>query len=222
MASLLARMLPLAFGAAVSPTLFALEVLVLSGRQHPVARAWAVAGGSAAVLVVYCALGLTVLAHVNDRAHHSTTGAVIDLAAGVLLGLLAARTLHRHPTAAEAHHHRTADRLARASTLSFVAIGAVAMLTNFSTLVLFLPALHEITHSSVSLAGKGAAGLLLLVITLLPVLVPVALVTVLGRRADPLLARLNGFVGGHSRQISAGIEILFCAVLVWKGVGSLP
>jgi len=44
---------------------------------------------------------------------------------------------------------------------------------------------------------------------------------VLGHRADPLLARLNAFVGGHARQITAGVEILFCVLLVFKAVGEL-
>ncbi len=214
-------MLPLAFGAAVSPTLFALEVLVLSGRRHPVGRAWAVAGGAGVVLVVYGALGLSVLQGSVTKRAHSPTDAAIDLGAALLLALLAVRALYRHPTAAEGHRRRAATRLADAPTLSFVGVGAVGMLLNFSTLVLFLPALHEISRSSVHLGGKAIAGFLLVVITLLPVLIPVLLVAMLGHRADPLLARLNAFVGSHSRQITAGIEILFCLVLVGKGIGEL-
>ena len=53
MGTLLATVLPLALGAAVSPTLFTLEVLVLSGCRHPVSRGRAVAGGSAVMLILY-------------------------------------------------------------------------------------------------------------------------------------------------------------------------
>lgn len=221
MGSLLARVLPLALGAAVSPTLFALEVLVLSGRTHPIGRAWAVAGGAAGVLAGYTVLGLTVLGTVGTHHRQSTLGATIDFAAAGLLALLAARSLHHRPTAAETHQRRSADRLADASPVAFAGVGAVAMLVNFSTLVLFLPALHEIARSSVGLAGQVVAGVVLVVVTLLPVLVPVGLVAALGSRADPLLARLNRFVTDHSRAITAGIEILFCVLLVAKGLGEL-
>ena len=58
-------------------------------------------------------------------------------------------------------------------------------------------------------------------ITLLPVLIPVTLVVMLGRRASPLLDRLNTFVANHSRQITITIEVLFAAVLIWKGIAEL-
>ena len=222
MGSLLAIVIPLALGAAVSPTLFALEILVLSGRRHPVARAWALASGAAAILIAFSVLGLTLLQGLHTGRHHrSPTDASIDLAAGTLLALLAARTMRRRETAAEAHNGRMQSRLAETQTIFFVGVGSLGMLVNFSTLLLFLPALHEISHSSVSLAGKAAAWLILLGITLLPVLIPVTLVVILGNRANLLLDRLNSFVGGHSRQITFGIEVLFAVILIWKGIAEL-
>ncbi|MGO9083558.1 MAG: GAP family protein [Streptosporangiaceae bacterium] len=221
MGALLARILPLALGAALSPTLFALEVLVLSGRRRPLARAWAVAAGSAVMLVSYVVLGLTLLSNLHARHGRSPVDAAIDLGAALLLALLALRTPHRRPTAAEAHHSRTSSRLQSASTLSFFGVGAIGMLVNFSTLVLFIPALHQISRSTVPGLDKYLAGLVLLLITLLPVLIPAGLVTALGPQAGPILARINTFVSGHSRQITAGLEILFAILLAWKGIGEL-
>jgi hypothetical protein len=213
--------LPLALGAAISPTLFALEILVLSGGRHPVSRGWAVAGGAAAMLIVYAVLGLTVLEHVAHHHGHSATDAAIDLGASLLLALLAIRAFRPRPTAGE-NHNRRAPRMADAPTVSFLGLGALAMLVNFSTLVLYLAALHQISHSSVDLTAKTVVGVILIVITLLPVLVPVLLVTVLGHRADPVLAGVNGFVGRHTREITAGVEVIFCLVLLFKGIGELP
>lgn len=221
MGALLATVLPLALGAAVSPALFALEVLVLSGRRHPVSRGWAVAGGATAMLILYTVLGLTVLEHVVHRRSHSVTDAAIDLGAALLLALLAIRALHRHPTAAE-NHSRMASRMVDEPTVSFWGLGAFAMLVNFSTLILFLAALHQISHSSVDLAEKAVVGVILILIALLPVLLPVLLVTVLGHKADPVLVRLNEFVSSHAREITAGIEIIFCLLLLFKGIGELP
>jgi len=219
--ALLATVLPLALGAAISPALFALEVLVLSGRRHPVSRGWAVAGGAAAMLILYTLLGLTVLEHVVHRRGPSATDAAIDLGAALLLALLAIRALRRHPTVAESHN-RMASRMVDEPTISFWGLGAFAMLVNFSTLVLFLAALHQISHSSVDLVEKAVVGVLLILIALLPVLLPVLLVTALGHKADPVLLRVNEFVSSHSRQITAGIEILFCLLLLFKGIGELP
>jgi hypothetical protein len=96
------------------------------------------------------------------------------------------------------------------------------MVLNFSTLVLFLPALHEITRSSASLAARAVTFALLFVITLLPVLAPAGLVSVLGVRARPALDAAHGFVTRHSRQIGIAIELLFAVYLAVKGLGELP
>lgn len=224
MAALLASVLPLAVGAAVSPTLVALQLLVLTGTTKPVARAWALAFGSALVLAVFSLLGLTVLNHLHPagHGHHSWSGAVIMFVAAGLLGLLAVRSIVRRPTSAEQHGSRTADRLATAPTAWFVGVGAVGMVVNFSTLLLFLPALHEITRSSVDLAGRSVAFALLFVITLLPVLLPVGLVTVMGPHADPALAATHRVVSRYARQIGIVVEVVFAVYLVLRGVAELP
>ncbi len=222
MGSLLAIVVPLALGAAISPTIFALQVLVLSGRRHPVARAWALAGGAAATLIAFSLLGLTLLDNLHAAHHHrSWADATIDFAAAVLLALLAAWALHPAKTRAQSHRDRAQRHLADAPAILFAGVGGLGMLVNFSTLVLFLAGLHQISRSPVNLAGKAVTWLILLVITLSPAMVPVTLVVILGRRATPLLGSLNTFVSGHSRQITAGIELLFTAVLIWKGISEL-
>ena len=59
MGNLVVAVLPLALGAAVSPTLLALQLLVLSGGGHRLARAWALAAGSALVLFGVILIGRT-------------------------------------------------------------------------------------------------------------------------------------------------------------------
>jgi hypothetical protein len=176
------------------------------------------------VLAVFSLLGLTVLNHLHptEHDHHSVRGAVIMLIAAGLLVALAVRSLLRRPTPAEQHGSRTAGRLGSAPTYWFVGAGAIGMVVNFSTLVLFLPALHEITRSSVGLFDRSVAFALLYVVTLLPVLVPVVLVSVLGKRAQPALEAAHGFVTLHARQIGVVIEVVFAAYLVVRGIGELP
>ncbi len=222
MAALLASVLPLAVGAAISPTLLALQLLVLSGA-NPLPRAWALALGSALVLAAFSVLGLTVLDHLHPAHHHgSLRDAIIMFGAGALMGALAARSLLKRPTPAEQHTSRTAARLESAPTAWFVGVGAVGMVVNFSTLVLFLPALHEIARSSTVLGDRVAAFTVLYVITLLPVLLPVGLVTVLGSRAAPALDATHRWVARHSRQIGIAIELVFAVYLIGRGFGELP
>ena len=222
MAALLASVLPLAVGAAISPTLLALQLLVLSGT-NPLPRAWALALGSALVLGAFSVLGLTVLDHLHAVHHHrsASDAAVLFVAAG-LMAALAVRSLARRPTTAEQHTSRTAGRLATAPTAWFLGVGAIGMVVNFSTLVLFLPALHEIARSSTAPAERIAAFAIVYVITLLPVLLPVGLVAVLGDRAAPALGATHRWVTRHARQIGIVIELVFAVYLVVRGFGELP
>jgi hypothetical protein len=144
------------------------------------------------------------------------------LVSGTLLALLAVRSLIRRPTVGERQPSTIAGRLGTASTGWFVGVGALGMVVNFSTLLLVLPAMHEITHSTASDASKVVVFAVLYVIVLVPVLVPVLLVTVLGSGADRLLDATHTWVGAHSRTIGVVIEVVFAVYLVVKGFRALP
>lgn len=216
--------LPLALGAAVSPTLLALQLVVLTGRTEPMARAWAVTAGAAVVLAGFSVLGLTVLVHLHPakHGHHSVRDAVIMFVAAGLLAALAVRSLVKRPTSGEQQKSRTAGRLESAPIPGFVGVGALGMMVNFSTLVLFSAALHEITRSDEGPGGRAAALAVLFVITLLPVLAPVVLVSVAGQRAEPALDATHAFLGRHARQIGIVVEAVFAVYLVIRGFGELP
>lgn len=224
MGALLASVLPLALGAAISPTLLALQLLVLAGPVDRLARAWSLAAGSALVLAVYAVCGVTVLRQIHGKTapQHSLRDALVELVCAGLLVALAVRARLRRRTAGEQHGSRVTARLASARLPWFVAAGAVGMLTNFSTLVLFLPALHQIDRAQVSTAGRWLVFAVVYVIILFPVLVPVAAATLLGPRAEPVLDRVHAFISGHSRQIGVTIELVFAGYLAWKGVTELP
>ena len=95
------------------------------------------------------------------------------------------------------------------------------MVTNLSTLVLFVPAFRMITKSTAGTAAEVLAFAVLLGITLLPVIAPALLVTVLGDRANGVLGRMNRAMTAHSAQITAGIEVLFAVLLTARGISSL-
>lgn len=223
MDQLLVAVLPLALGAAVSPTLLALQLLVLAGPTHRLARAWALTLGAALVLAAFSLLCVTVLQHVEaHHSHKSASDAAVLLGSGVLLGALAVRSRIRTPTVGENHSSRMSGRLATASTPWFVGFGAVGMIVNFSTLLLVLPAVHEITRSTATTSAKVVAFVVLYVIVLLPVLLPVAFASVLGSRADHALDATHRWVGSHTRMIATVIEVVFAIYLIIRGVRAIP
>lgn len=223
MGPLLVAVLPLALGAAISPTLLALQLLVLSGPIHRLARAWSLALGAALVLGAFSLLCVTALQHVRPHhGHRSVTDAAVYLGAGLLLGALAVRSRIRRPTAGETQASTMGDRLATAPTPWFIGVGVLGMIVNFSTLLLVLPAVHEITRSSASTTDQVAVFLVLYVIVLLPVLVPVVLATIVGSGADRVLDSTHRWVGRNARTIGTVIEAVFAVYLIAKGIRAIP
>jgi len=223
MGSLLAAVLPLALGAAVSPTLLAHQLIVLSGATHRLARSWALAAGAAIVLAGFSLLCATALSRVRPgHGHKSATDAVVLIASGVLLGALAVRSRIRRPTVGERHTSGISERLATAPSVWFLGVGAFGMVVNFSTLLLVLPAVHEITRSTAGATAKWTVFAIVYVIVLLPVLVPVVLAQLLGARADPGLDATHRWVARNARTIGTVVEAVFAVYLVIKGVRSIP
>jgi cytochrome c biogenesis protein CcdA len=97
---LLLTVLPLGLAAAVTPTLFALQVLVVSGPSWQ-SRALAVTLGSGAVFVVVFALVLAGLSQLPDAGTGKSTRTEywIELVSGVVLIPIALWMLRPHPHA---------------------------------------------------------------------------------------------------------------------------
>ncbi len=207
--------IPLALGAAVSPALLTLQLLILSGPRHQVARAWAYTLGVALTVVLFIVLIATVgRGLVLASGNEDVVARAVKLAAAAGLAFLGVHTLRRPPKSEDSH-----SRLADAPTLAFVPVGFGAMWLNLSSLVLMLPAVHVAVNSAAPVDQTVAMLVLIGLCALAPALVPALVVTVLGKkRSAPLLARLNGFTQAHSAQINAGICFLFAVLLLVSAI----
>ncbi len=137
MGRLLGIVLPLALGAAVSPTLLAVQLLTLSRKTAPVGRGWAFAAGCAAVLAALSVLALLVSRSTGGSHSSSDAGAIVKLAAAGLLAVLGVRNLRRPPQ--PPRPERTGLHPPRRA----FALGVGLMLVNFSTLAPYFPAAHR-------------------------------------------------------------------------------
>jgi threonine/homoserine/homoserine lactone efflux protein len=207
--------IPLALGSAVSPALLTLQLLILSGPKHQVARAWAYTLGVALTVVLFIVLVATVgRGLVLASGNEDLVARAVKLVAAAGLAYLGIHTLRRPPRPEDRHR-----KMADAPTAAFVPVGFGAMWLNLSSLVLMLPAVHVAVNSSAPPDQTAGMLVLIAVCALAPALVPALVVTVLGKkRSAPLLARLNGFTQGHSAQINAGICFLFAVLLVVSAI----
>jgi threonine/homoserine/homoserine lactone efflux protein len=216
--SLLAIVLPLALGAALTPTIIGVQLVTLSSASRPMARAWALAAGCTVVLLAVSALALLVAGISNALEDPSPAGGVVKLVAGLLLAGLGVRAL-RHRGDAKPPPSPEDDGPVRLRR-SF-ALGVGLMATNFSSLVLYFPAMHAIGISDASLGACVVAFLLVFTIALIPAWGPPALVTALGDRARGPLNRLSSFFTAHRRAIAMSLCFGFAVLLVAVGLNEL-
>lgn len=215
----MARIVPLGLGAAVSPTVLTVSVLLMCSPRRPVARGALFALGVLSVLAVISVLGITVLDRFADHHPSATERAVsdsVDLVLGLVLLALAARTAlrPRDPTTERtARHPADHDGLASA-----YALGLVMMATNVTTIVLYIPAMRDIGRADVSTSDQAVALLVMLGFASLPATVPLLLRVVVPGPAQRALTRLDGAMTRHRRAIVLAVEIVFGVYLIVRGL----
>jgi len=213
MGSLLSSILPLAVGAAISPTVLALQLLLLSSKKSPLKRSLMALAGSALVLLGYTALALALGAGSEAAAKPSTTDGVVKLIFGVLLLGLGIRAMIRDPKPAKPEQPGGSAHLLRSFEL-----GAGIMLLNFTTLALYFPALHEVAvDGGVEAPQKAIAVVIVFLFAMLPAYMPLVATVIGGNPARRALERFNGFLTRHTQAITVGICFLFAAYLGVSG-----
>jgi threonine/homoserine/homoserine lactone efflux protein len=213
---LLGIVLPLALGAAITPTIVGVQVVTLSAPRSPLKRAWLLAAGCAVVLIVESAVALALAGGTGWSDGSSTPGAIVKLVAAALLVVLGVRTLRRRGKREAPAKRADEPRLGR----SF-ALGAGLMATNFSSLILYFPAMHEIGSSDAGATAQIVAFVLVFAITMLPAVGPPLVVGLLGERARPPLERLNRAFTEHRDQIGAAVCFVFAALLTAFALSAL-
>jgi hypothetical protein len=218
--ALLVNVIPLALGAAMSPTVLTAEILILSGGPGSLKRGWALAAGRMLALFTMGFFGLQLLALLPDfsTGEPSTFEAALFIMAGVVLlaiSYLEWRRRHR-----PAKPSKIMEDLVEARPIYIFLFGLGWMFVNISTLALYIPALHVITSSATNDVVKIIVFLILYLITSAVVLVPVLAVTFFGQRAKHGLTQVHDWVDGHSHLIVIVVSGIFGVGLIVAGVNA--
>lgn len=219
---LLLQVLPLAIGAALSPSVLLVQILVLASGPKGLARAWALAVGLTAALVLLGFVGYTLLSMLPDVniGRPSVPLAAGEIVAGLVL-LAVALVTHRRPPRDDDHHSSTGSRFAQMSPWVLVPVGFFWQFTELNTLALYLPAIHIITNAAAADVTKILALVLVVVVTSSSWLLPPLAVTLRGDRAQRRLAALHGWLNHNERRITIGVCVVFGAGLLVLGVVEL-
>ncbi len=216
MGDLLSKVIPLSIGAAFSPTVLALELLILSGKRSK-ARSTAFMGGVLLVFAALTALGLAISHTTSTSPAQETITKTVDVVAGVLLLLLALATVLRsivHDSVAPVEGESKDTK--NPGLLSAFLLGLAIMVSNFSTILLYIPAMRSISASTVSTSDKAVAVAIAFLITAAPILLIYGFAIAFPKIATPPLNKLRGWIDRHQKVIGISVEVIFGVYLVFK------
>jgi cytochrome c biogenesis protein CcdA len=213
MSSLLAQVIPLALGAAISPVIFLLQLTTLTGSR-PLSRGAALTAGAAVTLVAVSTIG--VLVGETGFSTRDTLQALVNVAFGLLLVAVGARALLRRPKPRE---RKAAGRAPGVRGSFFTGVGGMA--SNVTTFALYIPALALIAGSGLPLRQQGVAALIILTITLMVAWVPLVLAAAVPGASSRLLPWLGAWMKANNRWIQVVLGLGFGVWLLAKGVSAL-
>lgn len=220
MGEAIATVLPYAVGAAVSPLLLTVEVLILAGAFKPRSRAWVYAAGALVVAILIT----TAIAFIFRQVAPGTSGPSplergVEVTAGIVLAIMAIRSFLPVHVEGEGKPSRLHEWMQHGRTGTFFIVGMIMMATNGSSIVIMIPGIHAVEALRPGFAEGTVALVILIAFVMLPAVVPVGLATAFGSRSDAFLHALNAFVTKHLRTIT-GVLCTVIALYLFHGAFS--
>lgn len=219
---LLGQTVVLGIAAAFTPMLLMLQVLIVSGDPWR-RRALAVAVGGASAFILVGALLLLGFAQlpVVTIGVGGRTGAVVWIAAGVVLAITAVVLFRPHPHVEERVESDINGYMRRASSWVFLGVAFALSIKDVSSFVVLAPALHDIAVADLAWVEQALLVVVLYVLALSPVLAPPALRLAFGHRIDGVFQDVYRFTMSHQFQIVGSMAAVVSVFLLVNGIARL-
>lgn len=217
---LLIRVIPLAIGAAFTPSLFGLQ-LMASATPHWVSRTVATFSGAAlafAIALTVLLLGFTSLPVASsDR---SPLDGALWLIVGIMLGASATWLFMPHPELTQKSEQRLAAGVQKAGPWTFFGISFALSIKDVTSFALLIPAMHDIARSGVDLWFKIPTAILVYLIALIGVVLPPLWRMIRGDKAEAVLLKMFHFTMKHQFRILGVVAVFFAIYCIVIAVSS--
>ena len=221
---LLVSVLPLAVGAAVSPTVLLGIIFILTISDRPKLSGIAFYVGALILLLIVVVAGIILGkgAEVVSSGHPSATSAYIDLTIGIVLILFGIRRITQKSDESPDENRFISDsKSTGANFIKYLVLGLGMFAINFTTTVLVFAAGKDIGISGAGFTDELIAIIILTIITLLVVEIPLLVYFIMPERSEKILEPLNTWMQKNSRYLMAAIIFVFGIYLMAKGLGVL-
>ncbi len=203
------QVLPLALGGAVNPFGILIIFLLLAGKDRPLKRTWLFILGSTLFLLVVVIVEHTLLQYTLGHARHeSSTSAIIDIALGIILILLAIFRKKK----------QKAETKKASNMWQELLTGFFFMAIDLSTLVLYFAAVKMVFDAKLDFVQNTMIFAIIIIIVMSTMALPPFLATIMPKKSAKALDALNNFVSNYGKLISKIVVIIIAIYLISKGV----
>lgn len=209
---MLLQIMPYIFGAAISPILLATAVLLLAQPQKPRQKTLAYTFGGLTAASVVGGFIFFVMHARSQAVTPTVSDSVIHIGIGIILLILAMKLWYKEnkkPKKMTGKVHYSRDFM----------LGVFLMCSNFTSLIMYVPAGVELQGASMAVRVTGLA--LLVIASAMAMWLPLILVIALGKRGQKILDKLSGFMRKHGNQVSGAMIGMIALYVLYKGVSGL-
>jgi hypothetical protein len=217
---LLTQIIPLALGAAVSPTALMGIIILLSISKRPKLQGFGYYFGAIILIIIVVLLGILLGAGITTATPKpNPILAGIDVLLGIFLLVFGFKRIFQAQKSPLGRFE--GDDKSKSSLLSLikgVSFGFGMFLINFSTTIIVLEAGKEIGVSSADLMGKLIVVIVLILITLLVCEVPLLIYILFPDKANDMLSKVNKWMQKNGHYLMGVVILVIGVYLIWVGL----
>lgn len=224
LSNLLTIVVPIALVASISPTTFAVMIVLLSLSKKPKTSGLGFFVGSLIIILLSALLGIVVAESISlvDYKDISILPAWMNVILGVILFSFGVKiSFKKEYSADEETENRLKDKYQSYGFGGSVLLAMGIFTLNIITTILVFFASSQIGLSNLNLIGKTISLIILISITLLLVEIPLLICFLVPQKADNILSKLNRWIQKNGHYLTAGLTVIIGIYLIFKGLGEL-
>jgi len=186
---------PFIIGAAISPVLLVMTLFILSRPVAPAKKSLLFLLGSTVTITL---IGTIIFFTTTVRPDPSPSKDLLPhIIIGLLLLFLAFNILRQGPAKAENKPQKND------SPIKYLTLGAILMVTNFTTIAMVFALALELRSSGILGAEKFMYLAAVIIFSLLPIILPLLVLALAGKRSADILEKLSSFMQRYAHIATA-------------------